>query len=79
LTEGRSRFRPQWTDTLLASFAKKPNLSGTVQSELPSVDCQGFADSSSGIVEKEQEGSIARRKGCSRLYGSDDRTGLFRF
>jgi hypothetical protein len=79
LAQGRSRFRPQRTNALLAALAMEPDLSGAVQSKLSRVDGQGFTDPSPGVVEQKQQGQIARGVRCLRVHGSDDCTGLFGF
>jgi hypothetical protein len=55
----------------------EPHVLRPVQAELARANCQGFTDSSSSIVEKEQEGSVAPPLRGLEVDGGDDGASCF--
>jgi hypothetical protein len=54
LAKSRRRFGPQGAKTFLATLAEEADLSGALKSDFSREDSQGFADPSSGVVEKKE-------------------------
>jgi hypothetical protein len=48
------------------------------QPEITNAYCQGLADASARVIEEEQQGMVAFSLSSPGIYGSYDRTSLFR-
>jgi hypothetical protein len=59
-------------------FAKQAYLPRSFQPEITNAYCQGLADASARVIEEEQQGMVAFSLSSPGIYGSYDRTSLFR-